>query len=80
MGAHDQLEPMLVDSVGRMNMTLARGDETNPGVPDIVIYPPPGDGDMDVERKDKDVEMLCAGIDAQLGRGVEMSVLKEEGP
>lgn len=78
-GAYDQLEPMLVDSVGRMNMTSARGDEVNTGVPDIVIHPPPGDVEVDVERKEKDVEMLCARIGTQLGMGVEMSVLKEEG-
>ncbi|RMI94040.1 hypothetical protein CDV36_016504 [Fusarium kuroshium] len=73
MGARDQLEAMLVDSVDSMNMKLPRGGETNPSIPDIVIHPPS-------DNSDADVEILCARIDAQLGRRVEMGVLEEEGP
>lgn len=66
---------MVVDSGDKMNKTLAGGDNSNPDVPDIVIHPPSDDGDVDMERKDEDVETLCARIDAQLAGVFETSVL-----
>ncbi|RMI93711.1 hypothetical protein CDV36_016538, partial [Fusarium kuroshium] len=57
-GAHDRLEPMSVDSGNKTNKTLAGGDDSNPGVPDIVVHPPSDDGDVDMERKDEGVETL----------------------
>ncbi|KAJ3453505.1 hypothetical protein MRS44_017752 [Fusarium solani] len=75
--AHDRLEPMSVDSGNKMNTTLAGGDDSNPGVPDIVVHPPSDDGDVDTERKDEDVETLCARIDAQLAGVFEMKASRD---
>ncbi|KAH8650782.1 hypothetical protein BGZ61DRAFT_487705 [Ilyonectria robusta] len=75
--AQHRLEPMVVDSGDKMNKTLAGGDDSNPDVPDIVIHPPSDDGDVDMERKDEDVETLCARIDAQLAGVFETKVSRD---